>query len=344
MDTLKVFNAGQKKELSNKVCEILGIEPAEAELKEYNNKEKSWDGIEHPRGTDVFIFQSFYGTDGDRLNEVYLLLNGLNSSSPNKMWVVFPFTFGSRAERRTKSKEPINTNVFALNLKANGVYGLLTMDIHTRTTGSIYDVLGMKFHSLEFEPVVAHYFSQIAKENSKYKIALNSPDAGGMERIRYISELMRDNLGVDAGLTMTYKYRPKPGVAEVFGSIGYIKGKIVVINDDIGDTLGTLIGGAKELKKEGARKVYASYVHAMHSNDAEKKLNEAFADGTLEGILVSDTIPLSESIKQNKKVKIISTAPIIAEGIRRIHFNESISKLHSYEEVIKLYKPEELAK
>ena len=338
MDKLKIFDAGQKNELSKKVCKILRIKPSNAERIKFKDGDLSWNINENVRGTDVFVFQSYYGHKGQRLYELDLLLNGLKSGACKRLRVVMPFAFGSRAERKTKPKQPINSVVIAQNLKARGVDGLLTQNIHTRTIGSTYDSLGMLFDNLEFEPIAAHYFASIAKQNKKYEFILNSPDAGGMERIRYVSKLMRENLNVEAGLSMIHKHRSRPNVSEIFDIIGCVKDKMIGIYDDIGDTLGTLVGGAEELKKRGALKVYAAYPHAVHSEDAEEKIEKALSDGTIEEILISDTIPLSQKMKKHKKVSIISVAPLIAEGIKQIHNDGSISNLHKYEPVIKLYK------
>ena len=161
MNNLKIFDAGKNNGLSKKICEILGVKLGNAKKIMFKDGDLSWEIKDNVRGKDVFVFQSYFGKKGQRLYELELLMNGLKSGACKRLRVVMPFAFGSRAERRTKSKEPINSVVIAKNLKVNGANGLLTQNIHTRTIGSIYDALDMLFDNLEFEPIAAYYFALV---------------------------------------------------------------------------------------------------------------------------------------------------------------------------------------
>ena len=104
--------------------------------------------------------------------------------------------------------------------------------------------------------------------------------------------------------------------------IGDIKDKNVILVDDMIDTAGTIVNGAKALKERGAKNVFACCSHAVLSGPAIERIQNS----VIEELLVLDTVPLTPE-KQIDKIKVLSVAPIFAEAIDRIYEDVSVSPL-----------------
>ena len=149
-------------------------------------------------------------------------------------------------------------------------------------------------------------------------ILIVSPDVGGVVRSRALAKVLDLS-----DLAIIDKRRDEGNQSEVMNVIGEVKEKDCVLVDDMVDSAGTLCKAAKALKERGARKVYAYIVHPVLSGDAIKKINKS----KLDQLVVTDTIPLSDSAKACKKIRAISLAPTLAEAIRRVNNEESISAM-----------------
>ena len=145
-----------------------------------------------------------------------------------------------------------------------------------------------------------------------------SPDAGGVERVRYYAKRM------NAELALIDKRRTGPNVAEAMNVIGDVNGKDCIIIDDMIDTAGTLVQAAKALRKNGAKKIYAAATHPVFSDPAIQRIAEC---AELEAVIVTDTIPLSESARKLDKIKVVTVADILAKAIHRTFNHDSVSSL-----------------
>jgi ribose-phosphate pyrophosphokinase len=144
-----------------------------------------------------------------------------------------------------------------------------------------------------------------------------SPDAGGTERARAFAKRLGCTLAV------IDKRRTGPNVAEVMHLIGDVTDKAAIILDDMIDTAGTLTQAAKALKEHGAKTIYACATHGVLSGPAIDRINES----AIEGVLITDTVPLGEKASRTSKIMSITVANLLAEAIRRIHVDESVSSL-----------------
>jgi ribose-phosphate pyrophosphokinase len=144
-----------------------------------------------------------------------------------------------------------------------------------------------------------------------------SPDAGGVERARSYGK----HLG--RGIAIVDKRRSAPNEAEVMHIVGDVRDRTAILIDDMIDTAGTLTKAGQAIAEHGAREVYAVATHPVFSGQARERLQES----VFQRVIVTDTIPLAPAFRGNKKVKVLSVAPILAEAIRSIHFNDSISRL-----------------
>jgi len=323
------------------VCNILGVPLQQINVDKFRDGETDIKITESVRGKDVYVFQSYIPPLGERLYELQNFLDAVTSGgSASRVTVVFPYTFGSRGERRTKARQPIPTLVVARALKENGAKKVLTVGIHTTTIGSTYNAVGIEFEHLEFEHLAANYILNTAEGN----VVIAAPDVGAASRIRRIRKIIMEEIpahirrGINLTLAIADKYRPAENVAEIWDVVGDVKDKIVYIVDDIGDTLGTLKEAAKAYRKKGAKKIYVIINHPVLSPGSEQNLTEILANGIVDEIVFGNTIPLKEFVKNNPKIKIIPIEPFVAEAIRRLHADRSISGLHKYEEIVRAYQ------
>ena len=160
---------------------------------------------------------------------------------------------------------------------------------------------------------MVQFVNYIRSKNLKNPI-IASPDIGGVARAR----LYADKLGYD--LVIVDKKREKANVAEVMNIIGEVKGKDVILVDDMVDTAGTLVKAAEVLKKRGATSVMACCTHGVLSGPAYDRIEK----GELDELVISDTIPAKKEIK---KITVLTASAIIGEAIRRIHNNESVNSI-----------------
>lgn len=348
---IRIFDASDTSNLSKQVCNLIGIKPGRSTCAKFRDKDTDTDIGESVRGKDIYVFQYYVPPIGERLYELDLILNGLiGGGYPERSTVVLPFAFGSRADRRTKPRQPINSVVIAQNLKARNVNRILTLGIHNDMIGSIYDALNIGFDNLDFEDLAAHYILEHSKKPLD-NITIGSPDVGGASRCRSLIKILRENGKTEPKLAICDKYRPKPNESKITYVIGDVEGRDVILYDDIGDTMGSVVKAAEAIKNQGAKSISAILIHPVLSekekdnNGAKENIDYAFEKGYLDEIVFSNSLPIKPFVKEYKdKIKVINVAPLFAEAIRRLHNNESISALHDYKGVLEQYKRIERAK
>jgi ribose-phosphate pyrophosphokinase len=193
-----------------------------------------------------------------------------------------------------------------------GVDRLLTVDVHADQIQGFFDIPVDNVYS---SPVL---LGDVWKQKYEEMVVV-SPDVGGVVRARALAKRLDD-----ADLAIIDKRRPKANVSEVMNIIGEVRGKTCVLIDDMIDTAGTLCHAAQALKNEGAKKVIAYITHPVLSGPAVGRVSES----ALDELVVTDTIPLSESAKQCPKIRQLSVAGLLAETMRRIRDEESVSSLY----------------
>jgi ribose-phosphate pyrophosphokinase len=337
---LMVFDASPEgyQEFSRKVCKYLNIRLAQCKIEKFKDGDTNIVIDESVRGADVFVFQSYVPPIGERKYELELLLDALiMGGGANRVHVIMPFLFGSRGERRTRSRQPIPTLVFGKSLRGRGVQGVVTLDVHTTVIGSLYNALDLRFENLEFEFLAANYL--IEKEIHEFKdVVLGSADIGGAKKLKKVRDIIAKETETLLPVAFADKYRPEANVAEVNTIVGDVKGKIVYLIDDIGDTMGSIYSAGKAYKDSGAEKVYAILCHPVLGAGSEANMKKIFEEDIVEGICFGNTVPLKAFAKNHPKIRQIDLQPFIGEAIRRIHHDISISGLHKYREIMKAYK------
>lgn len=298
--------------LSKKISEFLDIPLVNPQLRRFANGEIYCEIEKNVRGADVFVIQSTCAPVNENLMELLIIIDALKRASAKSITAVVPHYGYSRQDRKSAPRTPITAKLVADMVTVAGASRVITMDLHA---GQIQGFFNIPFDNIFASPVILEY---VEKNLDRSNLITVSPDAGGVERVRYYAKKL------EADLALIDKRRTGPNVAEAMNVIGDVAGKDCIIIDDMIDTAGTLVQAAKALRKNGAKRIYAASTHPVFSPPAIERIA---ACEELEAVIVTDTIPLSENAKQLSKIKVVTTADILAKAIHRTFNHDSVSSL-----------------
>jgi ribose-phosphate pyrophosphokinase len=309
---MMVFTGNSNPELAHKIVRRLGLRMGNATVDRFSDGEISVEIDENVRGKDVFIIQSTCSPTNDNLMELILMIDAMRRSSATRITAVVPYFGYSRQDRRVRSSRvPISAKVVADMMAKAGVNRVLTVDLHAEQIQGFFDV-----------PVDNVYGSAILIDDILHQRYENmivvSPDIGGVVRARAIAKQLSD-----LDLAIIDKRRPRANEAQVMHIIGDVGERTCLVIDDMVDTAGTLCKAALALKDNGASKVIAYCTHAVLSGNAIANIQES----ALDELVVTDTIPLSEAGAACTRIRQLSSAPLLAEAVRRVSNEESISAM-----------------
>lgn len=298
--------------LSKKISEFLDVPLVNPQLRRFANGEVYCEIEKNVRGADVFVLQSTSAPVNEHLMELLIIIDALKRASANSITAVVPHYGYSRQDRKSAPRSPITAKLVADMMTVAGASRVVTMDLHA---GQIQGFFNIPFDNIFASPVLIEY---IHKNLNRENLICISPDAGGVERVRHFAKKLNTELA------LIDKRRIGPNVAEAMNVIGDVKGKDCIIIDDMIDTAGTLVQAAIALKKNGANKIFAAATHPVFSDPAATRIAEC---AELEEVIVTDTIPLSNECKKVAKIKVVSTADILAKAIHRTFNHDSVSSL-----------------
>ena len=310
---IKVFTGNSNVPLAKAIAAKLGVELSEASVTKFSDGEISVSIGETVRGVDVFVVQSTCSPVNDNFMELLIMIDAFRRASAGRITAVMPYFGYARQDRKSKARDPISAKLCAQMLEAAGADRVLTMDLHASQIQGFFDI---PVDNLLGTSVLMPYFVEtIGKQSSEYVIV--SPDLGSVTRARKFTEKL------DLPLAIVDKRRQRANVSEVMNIIGDVKGKKVLLVDDMIDTAGTLCNAAKALIEiGGAKEVYACASHGVLSGPAIERIQAS----VLKEVYILDTVPLSEE-KQIDKIKVLPVADMFAEAIRRIYEETPVSDL-----------------
>ena len=311
-----VFTGNANPGLAAEIAGHLGIGLGAAHVGRFSDGEVTVEINQNVRTRDVFVVQSTCAPTNENLMELIIMVDALKRASAERISAVIPYFGYARQDRRPRSSRvPISGKVVADMLQTVGVARVLTMDLHADQIQGFFNI---PVDNIYASPVL---LGDLRGQNYEDLIVV-SPDVGGVVRARALAK----QLGCD--LAIIDKRRPKANVSEVMHVIGEIEGRNCVIMDDMIDTAGTLVKAAEVLKERGAKKVYAYCTHPVFSGPAIERINGS----ALDEVVITNTIPLSDTALACKKIRQLSVAPLIAETIQRIATGESVMSLFSDQE------------
>ncbi len=309
MDKLRIFSGNSNISLAGKICKYLNTEPGKAMVGHFSDGEVHVEIHESVRGTDTFVVQSTCPPVDHNLMELLVMVDALRRASATRITVVIPYYGYARQDRKVVPRTSITAKLVANLIAVAGASRILAMDLHAGQIQGFFDIPVDHLFAL---PVHLEYL-----RNIKGDLVIVSPDAGGVERARAFAKRL------NASLAIIDKRREEANVSKVMNIIGNVKGKVVIILDDMIDTGGTIVQAAEAIIKNGAKDVYACCTHAVLSGKAVEKIK----DSQIKELIVTNTIPLAENAEKVKKIKVLDVSPILGEAIKRIYRDESVSSL-----------------
>lgn len=305
---IKLFSATQSIELSQKIAECFQKPLGKMTIARFSDGEFQPSFDETVRGCDVFIIQSTT-PPADNLMELLLLVDAAKRASAHYITAIIPYFGFSRQDRKDRPRVAIGARLVADLLTAAGVTRIMTMDLHAP---QIQGFFNLPVDHLYASSVFIEYIKALKLPN----LTICSPDMGGTARARAYASA----LGTD--MVICSKERKQANVVSSISVIGDVRGRDIVIIDDIIDTAGTICKVAQTLVDSGANSVRAVCTHAVLSGKAYENLNAS----VLQEVVVTDTIPL-DATKKCDKIKQISVAQMFSDAIRHVYEHTSISSL-----------------
>ncbi len=300
----KVFSCSQSTVLAKKIATEFKVPLGKVRLQNFSDGEFQPAFEESVRGRRIFIIGSTMAP-ADNLMEMLLMLDAAKRASARHITAVMPYFGWARQDRKDKPRVAIGAKMIANLLQSAGATRIMTMDLHADQIQGFFE-----------KPVDHLYASTIflpyIKELKLPNLVIASPDMGGSKRAYAYSKFL------ECDVVICYKQREKANVISVMELIGEVKGKHVVLVDDMVDTAGTLVKAADLMIERGALSVRAVATHAILSGDAHNKIEHS----KLTELVVTDTISLK---RENNKIKVVSCAPLFAHVMEKVHSNESIS-------------------
>ena len=301
---VKLFTCSQSEELAGSISKYFGKELGKVNFSHYSDGEFQPSFEESIRGSRIFIIGSTHPSS-ENLMEMLLMLDAAKRASARHITAVNPYFGWARQDRKDKPRVPIGAKLIAKLLESAGATRIMTMDLHAdQIQGFFEKPVDHLFASSIFVP----YIKSLKMKN----LTIASPDMGGSKRAYAYSKFLK------CDVVICYKQRTKANKISHMELIGDVKGKNVILVDDIVDTAGTLSKASDLMMSRGALSVQAICTHALLSGDAEKKID----DSSLKKLVVTDSIPRKT---KNKKINILSCAELFAEVMYNVHHNKSIS-------------------
>lgn len=307
---MKVFTGSSNISLAEEITQYLKIKLGKSSLERFSDGEIRFYIEENVRSADIYIIQSGCFDANFHMMELFLMIDAFKRASADRITAVIPYYCYARQDWKDRPRVPISARLIADLLEASGANRVLTMDLHSPQIQGFFSI---PVDNLMAAPVLVKYIQTHDLE----ALTIVSPDAGGVGRARVFAKI------VGATLAIIDKRRPAPNIAQVLHVIGDVKGRDVVILDDMVDTGGTLVQSVDALKQAGANKVYAACTHPVLSGQAVEKIEKS----SIEKLIVTNTISLTENQKRSPKIVVLSVAELFGEAIRRINEGSSVSSL-----------------
>ena len=310
---MAVFTGNANPGLAQDIVRHLMMPLGRALVGRFSDGEIQVEIMENVRGRDVYLVQSTCPPANEHLMELLVMADACRRASARRITAVIPYLGYARQDRRQRAmRVPITAKLVADMIGCAGVDRVLTVDLHADQIQGFFNV---PVDNVYASPVL---LGEVWKQKYDNMIVV-SPDVGGVVRARALARRL-DN----ADLAIIDKRRPRANESQVMNIIGDVRGRSCVLVDDLVDTAGTLCQAAQALKDEGAVRVIAYITHPVLSGSAVEKISAS----ALDELVVTDTIPLGDSAKKCRRIRVLSVAELLAETMRRIRDEESVSSLY----------------
>ena len=305
MSNTILFSGSAHKEFAQNVAKHFGCELGNVKLQQFSDGEIQASYEETVRGKEVYIIQPTYSSDS--IMELMIMLDAAKRASASKITAVLPYYGYARQDRKDRPRVAIGAKLVAKMLAAAGANRIMTMDLHADQIQGFFSFpIDHMFASSVFLPYL--------EAQNIDKLTIVAPDTGATKRANNYAKYL------NADLAICYKQRKVANEVSEMTLIGEVKGRNVIIMDDMIDTAGTMCKAAQMIADQGALSVSAMCSHAVLSGPAYERISGSI----LKELIVTDSIPLKEG-KDTSKIKVLSVAKLFANVIKSVENHESIS-------------------
>jgi ribose-phosphate pyrophosphokinase len=311
ISVVKIFSGTSNLPLAGAITKSIGMDLGKCTVTTFPDGETFVKIEENVRGEDVFVVQSTSPPTNHHLMELFIIMDALRRASASRITAVIPFYGYARQDRKDQPRVPITAKLVANLIVAAGANRILTMDLHAQQIQGFFDI---PVDHLYAAPVMYDYL----KKKNLSNLVVVSPDVGGLKMAYAYSQVM------EAGLAIVAKQRKSPTEVESMAVIGEIRGKDVLMVDDLTETAGTLTNAADLLKSKGAKHIYACVSHAILNDIGIQRLRKSKIDE----LITTDTVlrPALNGVN----IITLSVAGLLGEAIKRIHSNSSVTSLFEF--------------
>ncbi|HXR47309.1 MAG TPA: ribose-phosphate pyrophosphokinase [Candidatus Limnocylindrales bacterium] len=308
---MKIFSGTANEPLARAICKSINMELGKCSIQPFPDGETFIKIEENVRGEDVFVVQPTSPPTNHNLMELFIMIDALRRASATRITAVLPFYGYARQDRKDQPRVPITAKLIANLLVAAGVNRILTVDLHAQQIQGFFDI---PVDHLYAAPVMYEYL----KKKKLPDLVVVSPDVGGLKMAHAYSQVL------ESGLAIVAKRRKSATEVESMAVIGEIRGKNILLVDDLTETAGTLTAAAALLKKKGAKQILACVSHAILNNVGIERLRKSVIDE----LITTDTVqrPAIDGVK----ITTLSVAGLLGEAIKRINSNSSVNSLFEF--------------
>ena len=310
MDQMKLFSGTANRPLAEAIAKSLGKTLGDACVSLFPDGEMFVKINEDVRGRHIFIVQPTCSPQNDNLMELLLFIDAAHRASAERITAVIPYYGYARQDRKDEGRVPISAKLVANLIETAGADRVLTVHLHAYQVQGFFDI--PVDHMLP-EPVLVKHFLEMGLD----KLTVVSPDVGNVKTARIYAELLGGELAI------IDKERISGSEVRAGALIGFVKGRNVLMVDDMITSGGTITKAATLLKERGARDIYVAATHPVLCDKALERIRQS----PIKSIVVTDTIPLSAAARRVKNIQQLSLAELLGQAIRCIHLHESVSQL-----------------
>jgi ribose-phosphate pyrophosphokinase len=299
--------------LAKEVADCLNCQLGRVQFEQYPDGEISLQIQENVRGRDVFVFQSVAHDPNNYLMELLIMIDALKRASARLITAVIPYFGYCRQDRKDKPRTPITAKLVANLIVIAGATRVLTMDLHSGPVQGFFDI---PVDNLYARPILAEAFNKLKSKEDEFIVV--TPDMGSVKLARAYARHL------NVGIAIIDKLRTSATKVDAETLIGDVKGKDVLLADDMCSTGGSLVSAAKACQEKGAKRIFAVVTHGLFVGDAIEKIEKS----PIEALLMGNTVAVKDKVARSPKVHIVSIAPLLAQAIGCIISKESISSLY----------------
>lgn len=310
---IKIFTANSNRPVAKQIADCLKLPLGKSDVATFSDGEIAVSLHESVRGSDCFIVQSTCEPVNNNIMELLIMIDAMKRASAARITAVMPYFGYARQDRKAKARDPISAKLVADLITTAGADRVLTMDLHAPQIQGFFNI--PVDHLLGAPSLASFLREKIGDRADEYVVV--SPDLGSVTRARNFATR------IGCSLAIIDKRRQRANVSEVMNIIGEVKGKKVILVDDMIDLAGTLCNAAAAIiEKGGATEVTACATHAVLSGPAIERIQNS----PIKELILLDTIQVPEE-KMLDKFTILPVAPLFAEAIERIYEDKPVSPM-----------------